>query len=53
MNTAIITSQKDTAGTNIKQQLLELFDFKKTNENFDDNPVYELNIKDKKINYTQ
>lgn len=49
MNTAIITSQKDTAGTNIKQQLLELFDFKKTNENFDDNPVYELNIKDKKI----
>jgi len=49
MNTAIIISKKDIAGTNIKQQLLELFDFKKLEENLDNNPIYQLNINNKTI----
>ena len=49
MQTAIITSSKDPAGMNIKESLLELFNFKETNENFDNNPVYELNINNKDI----
>ena len=49
MQTAIITSSKDPAGINIKNCLLELFNFKETSENFDNNPVYELNIDNKVI----
>ena len=43
---AIIASSKDTAGTNIRNNLIELFDFEKINEKFDDNDVYQnKNIK--------
>ncbi len=43
MKTAIITSKKDIAGMNIKESLINLFNFKKLDETFDNNPVYELN----------
>jgi D-aminoacyl-tRNA deacylase len=50
MRTAIIASSKDTAGINIRNNLIELFDFKKSDERFDDNDVYQYNkIKNKKI----
>ena len=43
---AIIASSKDPAGINIKDNLLELFDFEKIDEKFDDNGVYQnKNIK--------
>ena len=43
---AIISSSKDPAGTNIRNNLIELFDFEKINEKFDDNEVYQnKNIK--------
>ena len=42
MQTAIITSKKDTAGMNIKDSLLDLSNFKETKEKFDSNPVFEL-----------
>ncbi len=43
MKTAVIVSKKDIAGMNIKQALLDLFEFKKANETFEGNPVYEFN----------
>lgn len=44
--TAIISSSKDPAGINIGNNLIELFDFEKTNEKFDDNTIYQnKNIK--------
>ena len=47
---AIIASSKDPAGINIRNNLLELFDFKKLNDKFDDNEVYEFKeINDKII----
>ncbi|MBI2101389.1 hypothetical protein HYT53_02155 [Candidatus Woesearchaeota archaeon] len=39
---AIIASSKDLAGINISNNLLELFDFKKSNEKFDGNDVFEF-----------
>ena len=46
---AIISSSKDTAGINIRNNLIELFDFEKLNEQFDGNDVFELNSDDKQI----
>src|SRR3989344_7358000 len=47
---AIIASSKDPAGINIRNNLLELFDFRKLNDEFDDNEVYEFKeINDKII----
>ena len=43
MQIAIIASSKDPAGVNIRNNLLELFDFNKTNEKFDNNDAYECN----------
>lgn len=43
MKFAIIVSKKDEAGLNIKERLLELYDFKETGEEFEGNPVFELN----------
>ena len=49
MEFAIITSTKDPAGMNIKECLLELFDFKESEEEFEDNPIYEFNNKKIKL----
>lgn len=38
---AIISSSKDPAGVNIRNNLIELFEFEKTNEKFDDNNVFQ------------
>ena len=38
---AIISSSKDPAGINIRNNLIEMFDFEKTNETFDNNEVFE------------
>ena len=47
---AIIASSKDPAGISIRSNLIELSDFKKINENFDGNAVFEFKgIKDKTI----
>lgn len=40
-NIAIITSSKDPAGVNIRNNLIELFDFEKSNEKYDGNDIYE------------
>lgn len=42
MNFAIIVSRKDIAGMNIKESLLSLFDFKKTETEFEYDNVYEF-----------
>ena len=39
-NIAIIASSKDPAGANIRSNLIELFDFEKSNEEYDGNDVY-------------
>lgn len=41
MNIAIISSSKDPAGINIRKSLTELFDFRKLEEKFDNNDVFE------------
>src|SRR3989338_5657672 len=41
-NIAIVASSKDPAGVNIRNNLLELYNFKKINENFDNNEIYEF-----------
>ena len=47
---AIIASSKDPAGANIRINLIELFDFRKLNDKFDNNEVYEFDkINDKII----
>jgi len=46
---AIIASSKDHAGINIRNNLLGLFDFKKLNDNFENNEVYEFKEIDDKI----
>jgi len=38
---AIIASSQDPAGINIRNNLIELFDFEKINEKFDDNDVFQ------------
>ena len=40
----IVASNKDAAGTNIKQQILNHYPFQKTNQTFQDNPVYHAEI---------
>lgn len=46
MSIAIIASSKDPAGINIRNNLVELFDFEKADEKFDNNDNYECIIKD-------
>ena len=47
---AIISSSKDPAGINIRNNLIEVFNFEKLNEIFDNNDVYQSNeIKNKII----
>ncbi len=41
MDIAIVVSKKDQAGMNIKRCLLDLFPFRKTDQTFDKNEVYE------------
>lgn len=49
---AIIASSKDLAGINIRNSLIELFDFEKTNEKFDSNDVFQYTkIKNKTIKF--
>lgn len=43
MKFAIIISKKDQAGLNIKERLLELYEFKDSGEVFEGDKVYELN----------
>ena len=47
MQFAIITSEKDIAGITIKESLLKLFEFRRTNDVFNGYPIYQLkeNIK--------
>ena len=40
---AIISSSKDSAGINIRNNLIGLFDFKENNEKFENNTVYQNN----------
>ena len=50
MNIAIISSSKDLAGVNIRNNLIEIFNFEGIDEKFDSNNVYEYNkIKNKNI----
>ena len=50
MNIAIISSSNDPAGINIRNNLIELFGFEKTDEKFDNNDIYEYNkIENKNI----
>src|SRR3989344_4635078 len=47
---AIVCSSKDHAGINIRDNLVSIFHFIKTGENFDNNPTFENNhIENKKI----
>lgn len=49
-NIAIIASSKDPAGINIRNSLIELFNFEKNSKKFDDNDVYQYaKIKNKTI----
>ena len=45
MKTVIVCSQKDTAGTNIKQRLLDAYPFEMNDKLFDSSPVYSWNDK--------
>lgn len=49
MNIAIISSTKDKASTNIKENLVDNFDFKESEEKFDNNNIFQLIINDNKI----
>ena len=46
---AIISSSRDPAGINIRNNLIELFDFEKINEKYEDNDIFELNLGNKQI----
>ena len=47
---AIIASSKDPAGINIRNNLIQLFNFESIDENFDNNAVFQFNeIQNKKI----
>ncbi|MCH8067467.1 MAG: hypothetical protein IIC69_02690 [Nanoarchaeota archaeon] len=50
MNIAIISSTKDKASTNIKENLVDNFDFKESEEKFDDNNIYEYKINNTREN---
>jgi len=45
----LVASNKDIASLNIKEQILRLYPFAKTTENFQNNPLYNSNINDSKI----
>ncbi len=49
MNIAIVSSSKDPAGINIRNNLIELFDFKKTSEKFDNNDTFQFGIRNNNI----
>jgi len=49
MNIAIISSVEDPASTNIKDNLINNFDFNKLEEQFDNNNIFQSAIKDNKI----
>ena len=49
MNIAIISSLKDKASANIKENLINNFDFDKSEEQFDNNDVYQTIINEKII----
>ena len=40
MNSIIVCSLNDPAGTNIRERLIEAYDFKETEEVYDNYPVY-------------
>src|SRR3989344_57051 len=48
-NIAIIASSKDPAGINIRNNLIKNFDFKASDEKFDNNEVFETKLNEKKI----
>ena len=50
MNVAIISSKKDKASINIKENLINSFSFSKSEEKFDNNDIFQLTIKDKNNN---
>ncbi|MDH7563603.1 MAG: D-aminoacyl-tRNA deacylase [Candidatus Bathyarchaeota archaeon] len=45
----IVASTKDAAGLNIKKQILTLYPFNKTEENHQNNPIYEATINNTEI----
>ena len=49
MNIAIISSTKDKASTNIKENLTSDFDFKQLEDNSDNNPIYHYKFDDKNV----
>jgi len=49
MNIAIISSTKDPASTNIKQNLINNFDFKELGEQLDDNNIFQIDVEDKNL----
>jgi len=49
MDIAIISSEKDLASMNIRSSLLNNFDFRKSDEKFDNNESYNLKIGDNSV----
>ena len=47
--TAILSSSKDPAGVNIRDNLIEAYDFEKINEKYDNNDVFEYKKTENKI----
>jgi D-aminoacyl-tRNA deacylase len=47
----LVTSNKDIAGLNIKQEILNQCPFQKTTETFQQNPIYNTEIEGKKVNF--
>jgi D-aminoacyl-tRNA deacylase len=45
----IVSSRKDLAGTNIAKQVVNYYPFEKTDETFQENPVYTANFKGKTV----
>ena len=45
----LIASEKDIASLNIKEQVLNNYPFSKTEETFEQNPIYTAEINDKKV----
>lgn len=45
----IVSSRKDPAGSNIKQQVLNNYPFNETGETFQENPVYSANVQGKEV----
>ena len=47
----LVSSNKDIAGVNIANQILQQYPFKKTNLNFQENPVFYAQINSKQVTY--